>query len=94
MRIGIYAISALALLIEHGIGYRTDRHLFPFAPLLRSECATRGRRLSGTADGPQRALLDVAVGLRSNGQLYQHWQLVNPPALDVINYRGFRTPGQ
>jgi hypothetical protein len=36
----------------------------------------------------------LLLGYGGNGQLYQHWQLVNPQAFDVTNYHGFHTPGQ
>lgn len=92
MRIGAHAISALALMMNT---------LPAIAQTVASTAAHPYCKDSALPPGAVRPPTDpntpcwmLLLGYGGNGQLYQHWQLVNPQAFDVTNYHGFHTPGQ
>ena len=90
MRSGVNVISALALMmsaapaIAQTVTSTTAAH-----PYCKDSALPPGAVGPAPPPDPRSPCWMLLLGYGGNGQLYQHWQLVNPQAFDATNYRGF-----
>ena len=94
MRIGVHAISALALMMSTAPAIAQTVTSTAAHPYCKASTLPPDAARPAPPTDPNVPCWMLLLGYGGNGQLYQHWQLVNPQAWDVTNYHGFHTPGQ
>ena len=94
MRIGVHTISALALMMSMAPAIAQTVTSTAAHPYCKESALPSGVVRPAMATDPNARCWMLLLGYGGNGQLYQHWQLVDPRAWDVTNYHGFHTPGQ
>jgi hypothetical protein len=89
MRTGAHAISALALMMSAAPAIAQTVTSTAAHPYCKDSALPPGAVRSALPTDPSAPCWMLLLGYGGNGQLYQHWQLVNPQAFDATNYRGF-----
>ena len=89
MRFGFHAIGALALMMGTASAIAQTVTSPAADPYCKGSTLPAGAVQPAQPRNPSARCWMLLLGYGGNGQLYQHWQLVNPQAFDATNYRGF-----
>ena len=89
MRFGFHAIGALALMMGTAPTIAQTVTSTAAHPYCKDSTLPTGAVQPARPTDPSARCWMLLLGYGGNGQLYQHWQLVNPQAVDATNYRGF-----
>ena len=89
MRFGFHAIGALALMMGTTPTIAQTVTATAAHAYCKDSTPPTGAVQPARPTNPSARCWMLLLGYGGNGQLYQHWQLVNPQAFNDTNYRGF-----